>query len=456
MPQITVIMPSLNVAKYIERSVKSVAGQTLTDIEILCIDAGSTDGTLEIIQKLAESDPRIRVIQCPVKSYGYQVNLGIREARGKYISIVETDDEIMPEMYEKLYSVSEKYNLDYCKGNALHVYKISENDELAMPASYIRDADLKYGIAVKPAEYLHAYLQDWSIWSGIYNRGFLISNDIFCNESPGAAYQDIGFTTLTYLLASKAVYLAEPLYLYTYARPGSSSCNVNCLTNAMLEFDRLLNGIDGRHIELRHYAFDIFIKMCQSFYTESTKVLKEVEFNPESEKFDVPYRLLCQRFGELSEEERKTCIEYLHSTRPGMEEPLTDLSGYIASIRYKYLEQDRFHRFLETSLREGRRIVIFGCGNWGMKTAAWIANNFGITSIDAFTDNDSAKWDRSMGPYSVLPPSEAVTKYSSDLFLISNKNAADDIRRQLITDHIIGVEVQIDGGILFQKKPQPV
>ena len=80
-PKISVIMPSLNVGNYIEQCIKSVLDQTLTDFEIICIDAGSTDGTVEILQKYAKEDSRIQIINTDKKSYGYQVNLGISKAR---------------------------------------------------------------------------------------------------------------------------------------------------------------------------------------------------------------------------------------------------------------------------------------------------------------------------------------------------------------------------------------
>ena len=80
LPKVTIIMPSLNVADYIEECIKSAVFQTLKEIEILCIDAGSTDGTLEILQRYADMDRRIRLINSDRRSYGYQVNLGIRQA----------------------------------------------------------------------------------------------------------------------------------------------------------------------------------------------------------------------------------------------------------------------------------------------------------------------------------------------------------------------------------------
>jgi len=101
MPLVSIIMPSLNVVSYIEECLQSAINQTLKDIEIICIDAGSTDGTREVITKYLLTDKRIRLIDSTVKSYGYQVNLGIHEARGEYIGILETDDYVDCEMYMK-------------------------------------------------------------------------------------------------------------------------------------------------------------------------------------------------------------------------------------------------------------------------------------------------------------------------------------------------------------------
>ena len=69
-PKVSVIMPSLNVAPYVRECIESVLGQTLREIEIICVDAGSTDGTLEILREYAEKDSRITLIVSDKKSYG--------------------------------------------------------------------------------------------------------------------------------------------------------------------------------------------------------------------------------------------------------------------------------------------------------------------------------------------------------------------------------------------------
>ena len=115
MNKLTIILPSLNVANYIHTSINSVISQTLHNIEIICVDAGSTDGTLEILREYEKKDKRIKVIVSDIKSYGYQMNLGIQAAGGKYIGIVETDDFIDKNMFYCLYALAEKYDVDFVK-----------------------------------------------------------------------------------------------------------------------------------------------------------------------------------------------------------------------------------------------------------------------------------------------------------------------------------------------------
>ena len=114
-PKVSVIMPSLNVAPYVRECIESVLGQTLREIEIICVDAGSTDGTLEILREYAEKDSRITLIVSDKKSYGYQMNLGLNVATGKYVGIVETDDRVRENMYETLYGLAEQNAVDIIK-----------------------------------------------------------------------------------------------------------------------------------------------------------------------------------------------------------------------------------------------------------------------------------------------------------------------------------------------------
>lgn len=261
MPLVSIIMPSLNVAKYIDKCLQSAINQTLKDIEIICIDAGSTDGTREIINKYAIMDKRIQVIDSDVKSYGYQVNLGIREAAGEYIAILETDDYVDSEMYERLYDTAKKFGADYVRADYDEI--IETNKKTISSEQHIWDDIKKYDVETVAKDMPEVFVRDVNIWSGIYKRTFLDNYNIRLNESPGAAFQDIGFKLLTLSYAERIVYIHYSGYRYRLEREGCSSCNNNVLKYAWQEFKRLLHETDISETDtykcILYRMIDIFI-----------------------------------------------------------------------------------------------------------------------------------------------------------------------------------------------------
>ena len=106
MPKVSIILPIYNVREYLAEALDSVINQTLRDLEIICVDDGSTDGSLDIIREYAAKDPRIVVITGPNGGYGKAMNKGLDRATGDYVGIVEPDDYVIPEMYEELYQTA--------------------------------------------------------------------------------------------------------------------------------------------------------------------------------------------------------------------------------------------------------------------------------------------------------------------------------------------------------------
>lgn len=157
-------MPCLNMEKYIKECIESVLSQTLTDIEVLIIDAGSTDGTLDILDSYIHgkhSDSRVQLIHSDKKSYGYQVNLGIERAVGEYIGIVDTDDRIVPDMYEILYPIAVSSGADYVKGTAGFFYTIQ--DKYFYQYEVAQFAETEYGecgIEVLPKNMPELFIRD--------------------------------------------------------------------------------------------------------------------------------------------------------------------------------------------------------------------------------------------------------------------------------------------------------
>ena len=114
-PKVSVIIPVYNVEQYLKQCLDSVINQTLKDIEIICVDDGSTDCSLKILKEYAEKDNRITVISTPNVNAGHARNIGLKQAKGMYISFVDSDDWLDPDMLIKLYwKMANNSDIDMC------------------------------------------------------------------------------------------------------------------------------------------------------------------------------------------------------------------------------------------------------------------------------------------------------------------------------------------------------
>ena len=111
-PQISVIIPVYNTAKYLEQCMSTLVNQTFREIELICINDGSTDESRDILKKFALSDERIRLIDRETASGSAALprNIGLEQAKGKYVIFLDSDDYFAETMLEKLYEHAEKMN----------------------------------------------------------------------------------------------------------------------------------------------------------------------------------------------------------------------------------------------------------------------------------------------------------------------------------------------------------
>ena len=105
MIKISVIIPAYNVEEYIEECLRSVMNQTLKEIEIICIDDGSTDDTLKILSSLKDEDARICIISQENKGLSSARNQGILKSKGQYILYLDSDDKLELDALEKIYEL---------------------------------------------------------------------------------------------------------------------------------------------------------------------------------------------------------------------------------------------------------------------------------------------------------------------------------------------------------------
>lgn len=438
MVKVSVIMPSLNVADYIEDSIKSVLAQDMDDMEILCIDSGSTDGTVDIIRKYEALDNRVRLIHSDVKSYGYQVNLGIRQAKGDYIGIVETDDRICQEILPVMYAAALKYDLDSIRCNFYFCEHLGGR-KINRPCRPLADAGYSdmYGKVICPSDYPKILDTDWPVWAGFIRKKLLIDREIWCNESPGAAYQDLGFSVELYAECERAMYLDKFYYLYTFDRSESSIRQNKSMLQVAGEYQRLYNDKVIRKDRFDKIRHTLDWKMLNSFIGMTHLVLPMVDYNINSPLFSEPYQWLSKQIRqEFGGDYSDNICEVSNDTIERAEFLLSDASRYAERLREENQISARNRQALADGIhRKNGRIVIFGCGIRGerlLESLILVEHSSSIQIIiDAATDNNTKLWGGSFCEIDVISPEMAVQKYSNDIFIVANKYHYDDIRQQL-------------------------
>ena len=251
MVKISVIMPVYNEEQYLEKTCQSLKQQTLDDIELICINDGSTDNSTDILTNLATEYDNIRIINQENQGSGIARNKGIDEAKGEYIAFLDADDKyIDPYSLEKMYEYGYKNNADIICGN---LKRISSEGKLEDNFNY---AEGNY--AYFP-EYDKLTPQDygipWAFYKNIYRKKFLDENNIrFPDLKRG---QDPVF--LADVLTKTDIIYTVPVYLYGYNYSASGGANSK------------VNSHDKKLDYLEHFKETFKILEDNRFYNTSQK-----------------------------------------------------------------------------------------------------------------------------------------------------------------------------------------
>lgn len=244
-PKVSVLVPICNVERYLEECLDSLVAQSFTDFEVLCINDGSTDGSLAIIHRFMEADARFRVIDKPNSGYGASMNMGLANAIGEYIAILESDDFFEPNALELLVDAAERNQSDVVKADFyLYWSTPQERDELFRIVD-----EQEVGRTMRPIDDLAIFFRKPSIWSALYRSSFLRDNGIDFLETPGASYQDAGFNFKVWASAARATFIADPILHYRQDNEKSSvnsAAKVYCVCDEYASMASFVNDrLDG-------------------------------------------------------------------------------------------------------------------------------------------------------------------------------------------------------------------
>lgn len=231
-PKLSILIPIYNVEKYLRQCLESVCGQTLQNIEIICLNDGSTDSSLDIIKEFQAQDKRIVLIDKENSGYGDSMNQGLKKATGEYIGIVESDDWIDVNAFEEMYNLAKVYNAEVVRAN---YYRNKANCDEKYYGVNIWDT----GQAICPRSRTSIFYQPPAIWASIYRRRFLMDNHIDFLPTPGASYQDTSFNFKVWALAKRVVFTTEAYLHYRIDNETSSINAPSKVFNVQIEYDEI-------------------------------------------------------------------------------------------------------------------------------------------------------------------------------------------------------------------------
>ncbi|MCX4275914.1 MAG: glycosyltransferase family 2 protein [Candidatus Gastranaerophilales bacterium] len=224
MPKISVIIPVYNVEKYLRECLDSVVGQTLEDIEIICINDGSSDDSLKILEEYVAKDNRIKVLSQHNKGAGEARNAGINAARGEYLAFIDGDDFYHTDFCKKMHNKALLTNSDVvvCAARSYNIKKKKYNKmPWSLVEEYLPQKDVfNYKDMNK---YIFIFSQNWN-WNKIFKKEFIDKNHI----SFQSLYRtnDLFFTCKALICADKISVVNEELVVYrTGMKTNSQSTN---------------------------------------------------------------------------------------------------------------------------------------------------------------------------------------------------------------------------------------
>jgi len=258
-PLISVIIPVYNVEKYLRQCLDSIINQTLKNIEIICVDDGSTDSSLSILQEYQKKDKRFIILQQQNQYAGVARNTGMKIAKGRYLSFLDSDDFFQPNMLEDMYKKAEADNSDivicgwYSYNNAIHaVTKMYTLNPTLVKASPFSGKQI--------AANLFTFCKP-NAWTKLFRRSFFEANNLYFE--PCKIYNDMTCVCLAMAIAKRISCLNK---CYVYYRNAQKS---NLTAQYDMNYEGVLYAIS--RLDKRLKEFNVFEVFKQAFIKKMSK-----------------------------------------------------------------------------------------------------------------------------------------------------------------------------------------
>lgn len=252
--KVSVVIPVYNTEKYIGKCLESIISQSLQEIEIICVNDGSTDGSMDILEAFSRKYQKIKVFNQKNTGASFSRNRGLRAAKGKYIYFMDCDDMLLPGALERLYGLAESNELDMLLFNVMVKY---ENDGLKKKYHFdeyftkVKEYDgVKSGQVMFCEMWENAEYDD-CVWSRFVRKSFLEDNEITFYEE--TYYSDSIYSLTCHIKAKRTYYIAEKYYVYRIREQSmmTSKTSVYHLYSLVIVYSEILKmlyteKLDGR------------------------------------------------------------------------------------------------------------------------------------------------------------------------------------------------------------------
>ena len=320
MPKISVIIPVYNCEKFLPMCLDSIILQTYENLEIICVNDGSKDNSLKVLQKYARKDSRIKIINQKNQGQSVARNAGLSEATGDYVSFIDADDWVSLCLYQKFVKKLKKLNRD------IDVYIFNACSYTDKPKSVYLSKffEITEWKNFQDPDYIHIFDDCMNPFSGnmavcnkIYNRNFLQGNNLNC--LPGLIFEDQLMNLESLILAKSIVLNNDPMYMY---RKQNSSSTMNSLGNKVFDIFKIINKMEDFLKKTNNYE-DYKYAFFQHKYTQFSFLFYEAPFFKKARFYDeMKARLLMTKEENLNKDICKKLVGY------DIFESITELDWY--------------------------------------------------------------------------------------------------------------------------------
>ena len=208
MPSISIVMPVYDCEDYLEETLNCVFDQTFGDFELICVDDGSADASLDILKEFASNEPRLKIISQENNGSGAARNRGLSQSSGEYLFFMDSDDYIVPDFLEICLRYISKTGCDFLM---FQIASIRDNlmDGDVMFTPYHLNERFIFNYEINKTSVINSY---FAPWSKFYKKEFLENYNILFDED--LPYEDVLFHVKSMIKASKILFIPECVYYY--------------------------------------------------------------------------------------------------------------------------------------------------------------------------------------------------------------------------------------------------